>query len=762
MTSPGPLLSPRAAWVAPLSRWLGALTGVLAFVLLSLHNAQRVHPPLPPAITLEVTFPPGVAGQVEPILCTGMWRAGDLLVVEYLDEHTAVLRYDHWGHGGPGTPPFALESGTPRILHVALPGFTTFHNPPPGARAPLRLTLDGRDLLATDVPTYGRQVSQIFFGENPIGASCAAAFRGTLRRENGHVVRGGPESFSTLRERLVDWLRTLPWQVAAVALASAAFGGASTWLVAWRLARPRAPRPLHPKAVKVPPPPETPADRARRLVARCRSHRWFAGAAAICTLGYAWLVTLGSFNFNHAEVFGDFYDYQAASFLQGRLDVPEEAIGGEAFEANGKLYGYFGPTPALLRLPFVAAGIGFGKLSRAFMLLYFAASLVAAYLILREATRYRSAPAYDADVAAHRSGHHSLANRATLHDPAEPSPFAIVVLVFSVGWGSTVFFLGCRGLIFHEAILAGITFALWSCWCAMRHLRTPARRWWISALIAGVLSLHCRPPTGLFALTLLGCVVVVLAAQEFPRRLFRHAGVGVLCAIGLFTLNGLAFLKFGALDPAPLRISRPYKDPGRLAHIDGRSFHLVNLPYNFDTYVLRPNFRIEPRFPWIYLGTHAPQREFPRAKIDLPDHTLALPYAMPSLFFLATLGCLGAAIALPGTRLALGALWAAMLPMTLALFAAVATAQRYTGDFCPFLICAAALGLTATESAPPLWRRALRVSLVLLTLAAVAITAALTLHYQGDTLWGVPEDVRQNYQLLRRRIDASLGIPPAP
>ena len=91
--------------------------------------------------------------------------------------------------------------------------------------------------------------------------------------------------------------------------------------------------------------------------------------------------------------------------------------------------------------------------------------------------------------------------------------------------------------------------------------------------------------------------------------------------------------------------------------------------------------------------------------------------------------------------------------MSLALFAAVATAQRYTGDFCPLLITAAALGLAGVCSL----RRAARAIALLLaglaTAAAVAVTWALTLHYQGDTLWGVPEETRANYRELRRVVD---------
>jgi hypothetical protein len=204
-------------------------------------------------------------------------------------------------------------------------------------------------------------------------------------------------------------------------------------------------------------------------------------------------------------------------------------------------------------------------------------------------------------------------------------------------------------------------------------------------------------------------------------------------------------------------MSRPYTDPGRLERIEGRSFHLVNLSYNFDAYVLRPNVRLEAGFPWIYIGSKKPRRDFPRAKIDLPDFTLALPYAMPSLFLLATVGSLATAAAIPSTRAPVALLWLAVLPMTLALFAAVATAQRYTGDFCPFLILAGTFGLAGTEALPAASRRAAHGLLAATTIAAMAVTLALTLHYQGETLWGVPEEARRNYQMLRRNVDAFFG-----
>ena len=46
-----------------------------------------------------------------------------------------------------------------------------------------------------------------------------------------------------------------------------------------------------------------------------------------------------------------FFDAQAQSLLEGRIDVPPDAIREEAFVKNGKRSGYFGPTPALARIP---------------------------------------------------------------------------------------------------------------------------------------------------------------------------------------------------------------------------------------------------------------------------------------------------------------------------------------------------------------------------------------------------------------------------
>src|SRR5256885_10297077 len=51
------------------------------------------------------------------------------------------------------------------------------------------------------------------------------------------------------------------------------------------------------------------------------------------------------------EVLGDAFDSQAEHFLRGNVDVDGDAIRWEAMVVNGKARMYFGPFPALLRMP---------------------------------------------------------------------------------------------------------------------------------------------------------------------------------------------------------------------------------------------------------------------------------------------------------------------------------------------------------------------------------------------------------------------------
>ena len=65
-----------------------------------------------------------------------------------------------------------------------------------------------------------------------------------------------------------------------------------------------------------------------------------------------WLFTMtGGRDIFVKEVLGGAYDSQAEHFLRGDVGVDSAAIGHETMNVNGKVRMYFGPFPALLRIP---------------------------------------------------------------------------------------------------------------------------------------------------------------------------------------------------------------------------------------------------------------------------------------------------------------------------------------------------------------------------------------------------------------------------
>jgi hypothetical protein len=445
------------------------------------------------------------------------------------------------------------------------------------------------------------------------------------------------------------------------------------------------------------------------------------------------MLTYGTGRLFEADAFGNFYDYQAQAWLHGRWDVPEPALGGEAFVVNGKVYGYFGPTPALQRLPAIALGVGFGRLTRCCMLVDFAACLLAGYLILRH--------------AAHLGGQ------------IAPPRWLVVMFTIAVGLGSTLFYLGSRAYVYHEAILCGAAFALWSVWCALRYLAAPESRWWIGAAVCGTLAVQARPPAGLYALTLLGCVAL---NHAITRRRFAPLWVGIVAGLGVLSFNAVGYLKFGVFDGCPLRYHVQYT-PERLAAIGGHNFHLSNLRFNADSYLWRSNVTLNRHFPYLYLDYLNRTKEYPESKIDYRDPTLAVPYAMPALVFLALIGLVtevrSRQSAVTGNRLrALTWVWAAAGPFMIAMLTAVAVTQRYTADFCSFLVPASALG--GMSIATCAWHRTMAIVGLLLALFSGVIESTITLHQQRAVVWGIPPSAKAEYERWQRRIDEWWRVSP--
>lgn len=124
--------------------------------------------------------PPGHL-RLEPLLCTGKTGAGDLVYVRYDNSGRARVGFDHWGHAGLLSEPFALTEDGSLNLTIAMGSLFPPADDPLFVRHPewLRfrnriLVMAGdRILLNEPTPFYPANAASRKIGLNPIGASTA-------------------------------------------------------------------------------------------------------------------------------------------------------------------------------------------------------------------------------------------------------------------------------------------------------------------------------------------------------------------------------------------------------------------------------------------------------------------------------------------------------------------------------------------------------------------------------------------------------------
>ena len=191
---------------------------------------------------------------------------------------------------------------------------------------------------------------------------------------------------------------------------------------------------------------------------------------------FAWMLLVGRADLFAHEVLGEAYDAQARSLLHGHWDVPASVISFERFAINGRFYMYFGPWPAILRMPFIAFTHELdGRLSRLSMLLAFGVLLAFTARIAWQA-------------------------RLGLRGNAPMGWRSLVAtggFVFVVGGGSTALFLASRAWVYHEAILWAAAWSVASFSFLVDHLRSGRRSSVVWASGAAALALLSRPSTGL-------------------------------------------------------------------------------------------------------------------------------------------------------------------------------------------------------------------------------------------------------------------------
>src|SRR5215471_11404618 len=101
------------------------------------------------------------------------------------------------------------------------------------------------------------------------------------------------------------------------------------------------------------------------------------------------VMTDGKFDLSAREAwFTEFYDELGKSMLHGRFDIPPGTLQFEELLIDGHSYGYFGPTPALFRIPLnLLFPSMHGRWARWLVLACCAVSLGAFYSLMRQVRR---------------------------------------------------------------------------------------------------------------------------------------------------------------------------------------------------------------------------------------------------------------------------------------------------------------------------------------------------------------------------------------
>ena len=376
---------------------------------------------------------------------------------------------------------------------------------------------------------------------------------------------------------------------------------------------------------------------------------------------FLWLfTTTGGRDVFVKEVLGGAYDSQAEHFLRGDVGVDAAAIAHETMIVNGKVRMYFGPFPALLRVPLnFIYPVGHGKWSR---ISGFCAGVIALFAfagLVR--TALRSSP---------------LSSRAR--------NWMGNACMIGFALGSPLLLLLGNLSIYDEAIIWGFAWSVAALYFVCRSRTTEG-----AALTRSLLAFSLCAGAALLSRATFGAPFVLiaplLAFRLFRRQPIRNITALLLplgVALGFYLF--LSYARFGDFSGMNMRYNiNPVQRDFAVKH---RLFRIERVPYSFaDYFVLR---------------TPKLQRQAPFLKANRQDYGHENLYVMPftetysSLLWSSSWILLGAMIGVamllrPGGGDGVDrAVAAILLLQAIIILCFMGLAQRYLAEFFPFLIFA--------------------------------------------------------------------------
>ncbi|HKR53286.1 MAG TPA: hypothetical protein VJR93_02975 [Chthoniobacterales bacterium] len=469
-----------------------------------------------------------------------------------------------------------------------------------------------------------------------------------------------------------------------------------------------------------------------------RDHAYILPSIFLSLIVCAWFVTWGDWRFFDPENFCGFYDAQALSMIDGRFDVPPEAIGNEAFIFHGKAYGYFGVGPALLRLPLIVVFQKMdGRWSRMMMLVGCGINLLCAYRILR-----------------------LIRSNDNVTTPAQRLLHSFFILC--VGIGSTNVFLAGRSFTYHEAIMWGGAFSLLFTLMILKYLTQPRCRWLLLAGFFAFMSLHCRPTVGAGALLGICLISVILAWRSLTKSQATQSLLGftavaagrhgliaaAVVVITLATYFGINYAKFRTFNGIPLQYYAWYNAvPIRMKITGGKQINPKNIPTGLATYFGPNGMSFDHQFPWILLSHQPIALGSPTT--EMVEGFSSVPVSMPALALLGTFGCVAL---VRGSSVFVRRMRLPVLTLLLGggiVLGCVDITERYLHDFYPGLILCAAVGLSRLETKEKLWRPA--VLIAALTIMSIVVNCSFSFVHQR-TGYDAPRSKLAEYTCLQETV----------
>ena len=432
-----------------------------------------------------------------------------------------------------------------------------------------------------------------------------------------------------------------------------------------------------------------------------------------------WVFTTGGRQVFVKEVFGRAYDSQAEHFLRGNVDVDPEAISHEAMIVNDHVRMYFGPFPALLRIPLnFAYPAGHGKWSR---ISGFCAGAVALFAVAGlVGTALRSSPLSS-------RGRNWLGN-ACIVGFALGSPLLLVLGNLS---------------IYDEAIIWGLAWSLAALYFTFRSRQADG-----AALTRSLLGFSLCAAAALLSRVTFG-IPFILIAPLLALRVGREKRLVNLLALFLPLGAGLAFYlwlsyaRFGTFTGVNYDY---YVNPvhSEFAHKYG-IFSPRRIPYSFGDYFSLRLPSLERRPPFVAVDRHF--YNYP-SLFSNPDSEvyISLLWSSSWLVFAAIMGI----VCLVRRKVDLvgwGIIAAALVVQFLCILSYFVLAQRYATDLYPFLVFCLAMFLGSGGS-ELLWSRHIIIGLVALS---VVMNSLATVSWLVDADLNVPVETRTAWEKLLGR-----------